>query len=303
VSTTTYQEDTMTTARKTRSKRVEFTPEQKEQYRKEQRELGAELMKQGINELLTSEGWQKWAAMRARLHTYSFANTMLILAQMPEATFVASGKFWNDHKRMMLKGTQSLKVWAPLFRRPSEAEIAAGRRPEDKVLYSYKLVPVFDISQTDGEPLPVLEVQSIEGDSHAAYLRPLEVFAHTLGYSVSYEDLSGDLNGYCDAKHKHIAINKARPVNSQVRTLIHEIAHALGFGYKEYGREQCEVLVETAAFIVATSIGLDTSDYSIPYAAGWGEANAVAAIEKFAGEVDAVARQIERAVKEAEVAT
>lgn len=292
----------MTTAATTRRKRVEFTPEEKEAYRKEQRELGAELMKQGVAELLTSEGWQKWAAMRARLHTYSFANTMLILAQMPEATHVASGKFWKDHGRLMLKGTKSLKVWAPLFRRPTDQEIAAGRRPEDKVLYSYKLVPVFDISQTDGEPLPVQEVQPLTGDSHAEYLRPLEVFAHSLGFSVSYEDLSGDLGGYCDTKHNHIAINKNREVNSQVRTLIHEIAHALGIGYAEYGREQAEVLVETAAFIVATSIGLDTTGYSVPYVAGWGEANAVAAIEKFANEVDKVARQIERAVKDAEVA-
>jgi hypothetical protein len=301
VSTTNHQEDTMTTARKTRSKRVEFTPEQKEQYRKEQRELGAELMKKGVQELLTSEGWQQWAAMRARLHTYSFANTMLILAQMPEATFVASGKFWNDHKRMMLKGTQSLKVWAPMFRRPTEQEIAAGRKPEDKILYSYKLVPVFDISQTHGEPLPVVEPQPVTGDSHAAYLRPLEVFAQSLGYSVSYEDLSDGLGGYCDTKHKHIAVSNASSVNGQVRTLIHEIAHALGFGYAEHGREQCEVLVETAAFIVATSIGLDTTGTSVPYVTGWGGEGAVAAIEKFASEVDAVARQIERAVKDAEV--
>lgn len=285
----------------TRKPRQEFTPEQKEAYRKEQREQAAELMKRGVQELLTSDGWQKWAAMRARLHTYSFNNTLLILCQMPEASVVASGKFWNEHQRMMIKGTTSLKVFAPLFRRPTDAEIAAGRKPEDKVLYSYKLVPVFDISQTDGEPLPVSPAQPLTGESHAAYLRPLEMFAQSLGFSVSYEDLSAGLGGYCDSKAMHIAIAADQSSNACVRTLIHEIAHALGIGYADYGREQAEVLVETATFIVATSIGLDTTGTSVPYVTGWGEADAVKAIEKFAATVDKVARQIERAVKDAEV--
>jgi len=290
----------MKTARKPRQ---EFTPEQKEAYRKEQREKGAELMKAGVTELLTSEGWQKWAAMRARLHTYSFANTILILCQCPEASIVMSGKKWIEMKRRIISGTGSaLRVWAPLFRRPTDAEIAAGRKPEDKVLYSYKLVPVFDVSQTDGEPLPERPAsQPLTGDSHAAYLRPLEVFAQSLGYSVSFEDLSDGLGGYCDYAAKHIAINKSESINGQVRVLIHEIAHALGIGYAEYGRQQAEVLVETATFIVASSVGLDTTGSSVPYVADWGTADAVKAIEQFASVVDKVARQIEHAVKDAEV--
>lgn len=291
----------MATATRTPRKRTEYTPEQKEAYRKEQREQSAELMKQGVQELLTSEGWQKWAAMRARLHSYSFNNTLLILAQYPEASVVASGKFWMQHERRMLKGSRALRVFAPLFRRPTNEEIAAGRSPEDKVLYSYKLVPVFDISQTEGEPLPELDVQPMTGDSHVAYLRPLEKLAQSLGFSVSFEMLSGEMGGYCDAKAQHIAIRRDASANAQVRTLIHEIAHALGVSYTEYGREHAEVIVETATFIVTTSIGLDTTGTSIPYVTSWGEADAVKAIEKFAGIVDKVARQIERAVKDAEV--
>lgn len=291
----------MKTARKPRQ---EFTPEQKEEYRREQREKAAELMKAGVSELLTSEGWQKWAAMRARLHTYSFNNTILILCQCPEASIVMSGKKWIEMKRRITSGPGSaLRVFAPLFRRPTDAEIAAGRKPEDKVLYSYKLVPVFDVSQTDGEPLPEPPAsQPLTGDSHAAYLRPLEVFAHSLGCSVSYEDLSEGLGGYLDTRANHIAINKNVAVNQRVKTLIHEIAHALGITYTDYTREQAEVLVETAAFIVANSIGLDTGSYSIPYVADWGAAEAVKTVEAFAATVDKVARQIERAVKDAEAA-
>jgi len=171
---------------------------------------------------------------------------------------------------------------------------------EKKVLF--RTVAVFDVSQTDGPAIERPAVQPMTGDSHAAYLRPLEVLAHSLGFSVSYENLSEGLGGYCDATMKHIAVNKNEAVNQQVRVLIHEIAHALGVGYEEYGREQAEVLVETATFIVATSIGLDTTGSSIPYVAHWGAADAVKAIETFASVVDKLARTIEKAVKDAEVA-
>jgi Putative metallopeptidase family (DUF6782) len=276
-------------------KTKKFTPEEREEYRREQREQGAEMMKQGVLELLSSEGWQKWAAMRARLHTYSFNNTMLILCQLPEATMVASGKFWIDHGRMMNKGTRALRVFAPLFRKPTPEEIAGGRKPEDRVLYAFKLVPVFDVSQTNGEELPIVKAAPLTGDSHAAYFLPLKKFALSLGYSVSFEELSEGMGGYCDHAAKHIAIAAGGSANQQVHVLIHEIAHALGIGYKEHGREQAEVLVETATFIVSTSIGLDTTGTSVPYVANWGEANAVAAIEAYARTVDEVARKIERA--------
>lgn len=282
-----------------RTRRKQYTAEETAAYRAEQRERGATLMKEAVATLLTSEGWRAWAECRARLHTYSFANVCLILAQMPDATLVASGKFWTSVNRYITSGPGSaLRVFAPLFRRPTADEIAAGQ-PERKVLYAFKLVPVFDVSQTDGEPLPKRDVEPVTGDSHAEFLRPLEVFAHTLGFSVSYEALSEGMGGYCDSKAKHIAVAKDEPANSQVRTLIHECAHALGVGYQEYGRDKAEVLVETATFIVCTSIGLDTSGSSVPYVATWGGDQAVAAIEAFARVVDDVARQIERAVSNA----
>lgn len=282
-------------------KRPAYTPEERDEYRRQQREQAAELMKAGVAELQSSEGWQRWAAMRARLHSYSFANTMLILAQMPDASLVQSGKKWNLIDRRMIAGTRALRVFAPLFRKPTADEIAAGRNPADQILYSFKLVPVFDVSQTEGAPVPAIEHHPLTGDSHAAYLRPLERLAQSLGYSVSFEDLSEGLGGYCDPQRKHIAIANGA-VNQQVATLIHEITHALGFDYTEYTREQSEVLVETATFIVCSSIGLDTTGRSVPYVATWGTEDAARHIEAFATQVDKAARTIEKAVKDAEVA-
>lgn len=293
----------MQTARRPRAKRPEYTPEQREQYRKEQREQAAELMKAGLAELQSSEGWKRWAAMRARLHSYSFANTMLLLAQMPDASLVQSGKKWMAIDRRMIAGTRALRVFAPLFRKPTADEIAGGRRPDEQILYAFKLVPVFDVSQTEGEPVPAgPEPQPLTGDSHAAYWRPLEKLAQSLGYSVSVEDLSEGLGGYCNLRDKHIAITSSAAPNQRVATLIHEIAHAMGIDYQDYTREQSEVLVETATFIVSTVIGLDTNTRSVPYVAHWGGDDAAKHIEAFAATVDKTARQIEKAVKDAEVA-
>lgn len=300
---TATEESTMKTARKpARSKRPEYTPEEREEYRRAQREQAAELMKAGLAELQSSEGWRRWAEMRARLHTYSFANTILILCQMPDASLVMSGKKWNAIDRRMSAGTRALRVFAPLFRKPTADEIAAGRRADEQILYSFKLVPVFDVSQTEGEPVPSIPVEPMTGDSHAAYFRPLEKLAQSLGYSVSFEDLSEGLGGYVIPERKHIAITQHAAPNQQVCTLIHEIAHALGIDYTDYTREQSEVLVETATFIVASSIGLDTAGRSVPYVATWGDEDAAKHIEAFASTVDKVARRIERAVTDAEIA-
>lgn len=279
------------------TKRREFTQEERDAYRKAQREQSAELMKAGIAEIATSEGFRRWVELRVRLHSYSFANTMLLLAQNPDVSMVMSGKKWTELDRRMLRGTTALRVFAPLFRKPTEAEIAAGRNPFDKVLYAFKLVPVFDVSQTEGAEIPEgPEPQRLDGDSHAAYLAPLEKLAGSLGFSVSYEDLSEGLGGYVQPDAKHIAISNRYSPNQQVKTLIHEIAHVLGIDYTDYTRAQSETLVETAAYIVAATIGLDTSSYSFAYAAWWGRDEAPSTIEAHAAAIDKVARTIEKAI-------
>lgn len=275
-----------------------FTAEEKAEYRKAQHDEAAQLLKTAAQDLLTSEGWRRWALLRSRLHNYSPQNVMLILAQMPEASMVASFRFWKDETdRSILKGSRALRVFAPLFRKPTEEDLAAGHPADQKVLYGFKLVPVFDVSQTEGPELPIPVSEPITGDSHAELLPRLETFARTLGFTVSYEDLSAmGAGGYCDPQAKRIVVEQADAANSQVRTLVHEIAHALGVGYKEYGRQAAEVIVETATFIVLTGAGLDTSASTVPYVAGWGEADGVAAIDTFAAVVSAVAKKIEAAI-------
>lgn len=282
---------------KTRKTKKQFTPEEREAYRAKQREESAEMMQKAVAELLTSDGWIAWAKCRARMNRYSLHNTLMIVSQLPEATWVTSFKSWKELGRFVVTGQHALRIFAPLFRWPNADEIAAGHPADQKVLYGFKLVPVFDVSQTDGDPLPEPVVEPITGDSHADYLLPLERFAKKGGYTVTYEDLKGECGGYCNPKAKRIVVEADKSLNAQVRTLIHEIAHSLGVGYKDYGREAAEVIVETVTYIVCSGLGLDTSQTSIPYVASWGDQDQAKAIETFAGVVHTIAKQIEDAVK------
>ena len=96
-------------------------------------------------------------------------------------------------------------------------------------------------------------------DSHAHLAEPLETLADELGYTVTLQPIEGSADGWCDNSKKEIVINDRLPANAQVRVLVHEIAHALGVGYQDYGRQCAEVLVDTVTYIVCSAVGLDTS--------------------------------------------
>jgi hypothetical protein len=147
------------------------------------------------------------------------------------------------------------------------------------------------------DPLPGKEAipltppaRPITGDSHQHLVAPLIEHAGELGYSVEIRELPGDgRGGWCDPKHKQIVIAHG-PANRQVRTLVHEIAHAHGLGYAQYGRERAEVLVDCVTYVVCSSAGLDVGGESIPYIAGWGEDGALDAIREYAEAIDTIAR-------------
>jgi antirestriction protein ArdC len=169
-----------------------------------------------------------------------------------------------------------------------------GAETGERIVF-FRAVPVFDIAQTDGEPLPEPPRGPITGDSHERYIGQLEAHARSLAYSVASEDLE-HAGGYCDHKARRIVVSShVEAPNARVRVLVHELAHALGVGYSEYGREDAEVIVETAAVIVCAGLGLDTSGESIPYIASWSESNDVEAIGKYAATVDEIASKLESA--------
>jgi antirestriction protein ArdC len=271
-----------------------FTPEERAAYRANKRSEQREQMESAARELLTSDGWQRWAQTRASFHKYSMGNTMLIALQAPDASQVAGFRKWQELGRQVRKGERSIKIMAPM----SVKDRDAVGEETGEVRTFFRSVSVFDVAQTDGEDLPEAPREPIEGDSHAAYVGRLERFARVeLGFTVEYEPLT-EVGGYCSAKSKRIVVstNVGCP-NRHVRVLVHEIAHALGVSCVEYGRDDAEVIVETAAYIVCGAIGLDTSGESVPYVAGWGEESNLDAIRKHAATVDELARKIESAVE------
>jgi antirestriction protein ArdC len=218
-------------------------------------------------------------------------NTMLIALQRPDAIQVAGFKAWQPLGRQVRKGERSIRIMAPMAVKERDEQ---GQETGERVVF-FRAVSVFDVAQTDGEPLPEPPCEPITGDSHERYIAALEDHARSLGFTVESEPLE-HAGGYCDAKRRRIVVSSdVEAPNARVRVLIHELAHAHGVGYADYGREDAEVVVETAAVIVCGALGLDTSGESIPYIAGWGEANDLEAIGKHAATVDEIASAIEAA--------
>jgi hypothetical protein len=142
-----------------------------------------------------------------------------------------------------------------------EGEATVGAQGDEPRRTVFRAVPVFDVSQTDPlpgtEPVPLAPpCQPIEGDTHSCLLGPLEQLAGELGYSVTSQRLDGSADGWCDNDKREIVVNSALPATARVRVLVDEIAHALGVGYRHYGRDRAEVLVDTVTYIVCSSVGL-----------------------------------------------
>jgi hypothetical protein len=262
-----------------------------------------ERLEHAARALLTSEGWQRWVRVRATngLARYSVSNQFLIALQRPDATFVAGFRAFIDLNRCVRKGEKAIRILAPIRTTRSE-EQGAGDAQDVRV--TFRAVPVFDVAQTDPipdrDPVPLCPPsQPVTGDSHAHLRVALEQLATDLGYQTQRIPLEGSADGWCDEERREIVVNGRLPANGQVRVLVHELAHALGVGYGEYGRRRAEVLVDTVTYVVCGSVGLDVSGDSVPYVAGWGEDGALDAIREYAGTIDAIARRIESALANA----
>jgi hypothetical protein len=289
------QEATMAT----RTRRRRLTDEERAERREQQREL----LDNAVRELLTSEGWARWVKTRATFRRYSWRNTMLIAMQRPDATRVAGFRAWLKLNRCVRKGEKGIRIFAPMsvIERDDTGNEVRDDHGNLKHRTLFRLTTVFDVAQTD--PLPGKEPVPLEppsepltGDSHVGLFEPLEGLAGELGYRVERKDLAGSAaGGWCDRKQKLIVVGTDEP-NAEVRTLIHELVHALvGEVDERFAYAYEEVIVESATCIAAAAAGLDTSGESIPYVAGWGENGALEAIQQVAGLIDVIAVRIEDA--------
>ena len=253
-----------------------------------------ERLEAGVRELFESERYQAYLKAMSKFHDYSLNNTLLILMQKPDASLVAGfGKWRNDFERHVKRGEKGIKIFAPApYTIKKEAEkidpdtgqpvIGADGKPvmeqREIKIPAFKVVSVFDVSQTDGKEIPDLSVDALTG-SVEQYEDFWRVLKEVSPVPVELEKIEGGAHGYYSLTDKRIAVDEGMSELQTIKTLIHEIAHAklhdidLNAPTEEMenrpNRRTREVEAESIAFTVCQHFGLDTSDYSFGYVAGW----------------------------------
>ncbi len=243
---------------------------------------------EGVEALTTSDRWAAHLDVQGRFHRYSFNNALLIGAQDPDATRVAGFATWRTLGRSVRKGERAIWILAPMVGRRTRTEDDEERRP----VLGFRPVAVFDVAQTEGEELPVV-CQNLEGEDPARWFDLLRRRAGRLGYSVDQVELPGTTNGDCTFASRRIRIEVRNHPVQQVKTLAHELAHAL-LHEGTSDRPLAELEAESTAYVVCRSLGLDTGGYSFGYVAVWagGGPEAVAAITASGGAIQRAASVI-----------
>jgi len=217
----------------------------------------------------TGEDWKRFLAFSARFRQYSLCNTVLIYQQRPTASFVAGFNRWKDMNRYVRKGEKAIHIFAPIIRKvPDEKDPEVSRER----LAGFKLTSVFDLSQTEGEEVPIpVSIRGLEDQEGADLLREKMLAAVQDVIPVSFVPLPLGFHGFYDIKTRSISLSNGDSALQNVKTLFHELAHHFhetAFPGEETA-EQKEFIAESAAFIACSALGIDSSEYSIPYIKSW----------------------------------
>ena len=228
-------------------------------------------LEDGVKNVFESDKYKDYLRFLSRFHRYSAGNCLLIAAQCPEATFVASYTGWQKQKRQVVKNAKSIKILAPhTYKEETDTE-----GDEENVKTGFHCASVFDISQTyspSGDPVP--SPVRILSDSVCNFDNLLNILLHKVSpVPVSFETINGEANGYFSHTENRIVIKEDLPELQTIKTLIHEIAHSIlhakGSDGEKSDRETKEVQAESIAYCVCEALGLDVSDYSFGYIATW----------------------------------
>jgi len=243
--------------------------------KREQLKEITEKLEIGVKELLNSDKYKEYLTFLSKFHNYSFNNSLLILLQYPSASLVAGYETWRTkHKRYVKKGEKGIKIIAPA---PIKVKMKSENDEEaDKEILLYKAVTVFDIAQTEGAELPIMQAQELTAsvENYKYYFAKLEKISPC---PIVFEKIEGGAKGYYNEKENKIAINEGMSELQTLKTLIHEISHAMLHNSEEAkkrdkkpSRNAKETEAESIAFTVLSYLGMDTSDYSFLYLASWG---------------------------------
>jgi hypothetical protein len=225
----------------------------------------------GVSAITDSDEFKRYLSFVSSFHDYSWGNIMLIASQMPEATLVAGYRAWQRKGRQVRKGERSLAILAPLV---GKVENDDG----DKVphVFGFRAASVFDILQTDGDPLPEAPTpRQLVGESedHMALFQMLCAYCAARDLPIKYagEDELGGANGTYSRKTSTITLKEFMPALQTTKTLLHEVVHSRLHAKKISDQDLAELEAEGTAFVISAAFGVDTSEYSFGYVAGWAE--------------------------------
>lgn len=225
-----------------------------------------------IEQMASSEDWRRYLGTAARFHNYSANNIWLIMAQRPEATRVAGFRTWLSLGRHVRKGEKGIAILAPLKFTKTVTD-DDGEESTYSGLRGFRVVYVFDISQTEGESLPSVSAPTqLVGDGCDQLVERLTQLITDQGFTLATPDPwpHGRANGVTEYLLRRVSMRTDYSRAQYTKTLAHETAHVLMHGpLSNVSRPQVEVEAESVAFVVCQTVGLDSVEYSLPYVAAW----------------------------------
>ena len=238
-----------------------------------------------VADLAGSDAWQHMLHIAAHMPTYSLNNILLVAVQRPDATAVAGYRAWRAAGRQVRKGEKGIAILAPCLYKPDQAQAEPSDRTTTqadpgtglpRVLRGFRVVHVFDLSQTDGPDLPD-DPHLLTGPAPADLWERLAHLVHDDGYTLERGHCHG-ANGYTDYRNRIVRVRDDVEPAQAVKTLAHELGHIRADHENRFAdqyrtsprcRGQAEVEAESIAHLVTNAAGLDTGAYSVPYLAGW----------------------------------
>ena len=239
------------------------------------------VLKDGIKDYFESDTYKEYLTAMSKFHEYSPRNVQLILKQNPQATLVTSYSKWkNEFERHVNKGEKPLRIMAPVSlkkRDPITKEPILDKDGNEQIFTSFRLVSVFDISQTSGKelPKPVYELKGTFKD-YAVLYKSMKEVSEKNGVPIRFEDIGTGSGGYYSRQNNEIVIQTGMSEKQTLKTIIHEMAHSELHSIEKIldnplSRSERELQAESVAFVVSNHYGIDTSEYTFGYLASWTE--------------------------------
>ena len=266
-----------------------FDPKAAAEARKAEMEEITTKLEKGVKDIFTTDGYKDYLNFCAKLPRYSVNNQILIMLQKPDATMCQSFTNWKEMNRFVRKGEKGIRILAPApykMQKEQDKTDASGKPVLDKdgepvketvevTINAFKPVSTFDISQTEGDPVPTVGVAELTG-SVEGYETLLEAIKEVVPVPISFEQIDSGAKGFYHLEENRIVIQEGMSEAQTVKTLLHEASHqalhsreAMQASGEKKSKNQKETEAESVAYVVCQHYGIDTSDYSFASVATW----------------------------------